>query len=435
MRVLVLGINYWPEETGIGPCTTGLCEYLASHGHLVTMVTGLPYYPEWRVQRPYRYWLGDREIRNGVTIHRSWLYVPRRVTPMRRILHEATFIGSATLKGFNQVRKDRPDLILVISPPLGLTMSAIMLARMWKVPFAMQVEDLQPDAAIELGMLKPGRATRMLLKVEQAAYSQAGLISTLTPGMRTRILSKGVPPKKVTTIAHGVDASLFTTPLTADGAAVRKRFGLAGKFLVVHSGNMGVKQGLEVVLEAAERSRRHADIVYLLMGAGAVRGSLEDRAARIGLNNLRFLPVQPREVFHELLATTNVALVTQRRTVADIVFPSKTQTLLASGRPVVASVNAGSEVARAIAEAGAGIVVPPEDPDELLRAILRLKDNSVLRMGMARKGREYAQKHWSQEKVLRLMERRLCELAGVPLLMAPEEADETENAVAARLPA
>ncbi len=435
MHVLVLGINYWPEETGIGPCTTGLCEYLASHGHRVTMVTGLPYYPEWRVPSLYRRWLGDREIHNGVTIHRSWLYVPRRVTPKRRILHEATFIGSATLKVFNQVRKDRPDLILVISPPLGLTMSAIMLGRMWKIPFAMQVEDLQPDAAIDLGMLKPGRATRMLLKVEQTAYRQAGLISTLTPGMRARILSKGVPPKKVTTIAHGVDAALFAIPLAGDGAAVRKRFGLGGKFLIVHSGNMGVKQGLEVVLEAAERSRRHADIVYLLVGDGAVRGSLQDRAARIGLNNVRFIPVQPRDVFHELLATTNLSLITQRNTVADIVFPSKTQTLLASGRPVVASVNAGSEVAKAIRDANAGLVAAPEDPAALLEAVLKLKDDSALRMTMARKGREYAQRHWSQEKVLRLMERKLCELVGAPLPPMAEEAFAPEEAAAERLPA
>lgn len=435
MRVLVLGINYWPEETGIGPCTTALCEYLAARGHQVTVATALPYYPEWRVPAQYRWRLGDREIRNGVEILRSWLYVPRRVTPKRRILHEASFIGSVTLKAFAAGRRERPDVILAVSPPLGLTLSAIMLARKWQIPFALQVEDLQPDAALDLGMIKRGRAAKILLKIERAAYRHAGLISTLTSGMRSRILSKGVPANKVVTIPHGVDSSLFKLPLTGAGEAVRKRFGLAGKFLVLHSGNMGVKQGLEVILGAAERSRRYADIVYLLVGDGAARSALQDRAARIGLNNVRFLPVQPREIFHELLAATNVALITQRGSVADIVFPSKTQTLLASGRPVIASVNAASEVAKAIREANAGLVVPPEQPEALLEAVLKLKGDSVLRMAMARKGREYAQKHWSQETVLVLMERKLCELAGAPTPAIQESYPEAEQTVASNLPA
>ncbi|MBF6571124.1 MAG: WcaI family glycosyltransferase [Candidatus Binataceae bacterium] len=435
MHVLVLGINYWPEETGIGPCTTGLCEYLAGRGHRVTMVTGLPYYPEWRVPRMYRRQLSGRETRNGVTIFRSWLYVPRRVTPRRRILHEASFIGSATMRIFSQLAKNRPDLLCVISPPLGLNLSAIMLSRIWKIPFVTQVEDLQPDAAMDLGMLKAGRLTRMLLKIERTAYDHAALITTLTPGMRARILAKGVPTHKVATIAHSVDPACFAIPLVSDGAAVRRRFGLSGKFLVVHSGNMGVKQGLEVILEAAQRSRRHADLVYLLVGDGAVRESLHQRAAQLGLNNVRFMPVQPREVFHELMATTNVALITQQRTVADIVFPSKTQTLLASGRPVVASVNPGSEVAKAVREANAGLVIAPEDPDALLEAVINLRDDSARRLTMGRKGREYARVHWDRDRLFGLMEERLCDLVGVPLQPAPRDRDVLDETAAERLKA
>ncbi len=420
MHLLALGINYWPDETGIGPCTTRLCEYLAAQGHRVTMVTGLPYYPEWRVPRSYRRRLSSHEIRSGVTIYRSWLYVPRRVTPVRRILHEATFIGSATVRLLNLFRKNRPDLLLVVSPPLGLNLSAIILKRAWKVPFAVQVEDLQPDAALDLGMLKAGRLTRMLLKIERAAYEEAALIATLTPGMRARILSKGVPTHKVATIAHGVDPSFYSIPLVSDGMAVRRRFGLIGKFLVVHSGNMGVKQGLEIILEAAQRSRRYADIVFLLIGNGAVRETLHKRAADLGLNNLKFLPVQPRDVFDELLATTDLALITQQRTVADIVFPSKTQTLLASGRPVVASVNSGSEVAKAIREACAGLVVAPEDPDALLEAVIKLRNDSARRLTMGRLGREYARAHWEQDRLFRLMDEKLCNLTGAALPAAPE---------------
>ena len=435
MHLLALGINYWPEETGIGPCTTRLCEYLAAKGHQVTMVTGLPYYPEWRVRRSYRRQSSSREIRNGVTIYRSWLYIPRRVMPGRRILHEASFIGSASVRLLNQLWKNRPDLLFVVSPPLGLNASAIILKRIWKIPFVMQVEDLQPDAAIDLGLLKAGRLTRMLLRIERAAYEQAALITTLTPGMRARILSKGVSGNKVTTISHGVDPAFFSIPLVSDAAAVRQRFGLNGKFLVVHSGNMGVKQGLEVILEAAERSRRYADIVYLLVGDGAVREPLQRRAARLGLNNVRFLPVQPRDVFHELLATTNVALITQQRTLADIVFPSKTQTLLASGRPIVASVNAGSEVAKAITEANAGVVVAPEDPDALLEAVISLRDDSARRLTMGRNGREYTRVHWDQERLFLLMEEKLREVVGTARPPLSRDRDAMAEPVEERLQA
>ncbi len=435
MHILTLGINYWPEETGIGPCTTRLCEYLAASGHQVTMVTGLPYYPEWRVPRSYRRRSSSREIRNGVTIYRSWLYVPRRVTPGRRILHEASFIGSAAVRLLNQLWKNRPDLLFVVSPPLGLNMSAIMLKRVWKIPFVMQVEDLQPDAAIDLGMLRSGHLSRILRRIERTAYEQAALITTLTSAMRARIVSKGVPRNKVATISHGVDPVFFSIPLASDTAAVRQRFGLNGKFLVVHSGNMGVKQGLEVILEAAARSRRHADIVYLLVGDGAVRDPLQKRAAQLGLNNVRFLPVQPRDAFHELLATTNLALITQQRTVADIVFPSKAQTLLASGRPVVASVNAGSEVAKAVIKANAGLVIAPEDPDALLQAVIHLRDDLARRLTMGRKGREYARLHWDQQRLFQLMEEKLCDLVGAQRPRVPRDLDAMSEPVEERLQA
>jgi len=164
MRILVLGINYWPEEFGIAPFSTGRCEYLASRGHEVTICTGFPYYPEWRISDPYRGQITAKEARYGVTILRSWLYVPGRVTSTKRILHEGSYIAASLLRALGQ---RKPDVLFVTSPPLGLSVAAVMLSRLWRIPYAFHVPDLQPDAAVDLGMLKDGKLVRALYGLER----------------------------------------------------------------------------------------------------------------------------------------------------------------------------------------------------------------------------------------------------------------------------
>jgi colanic acid biosynthesis glycosyl transferase WcaI len=409
MRLLVLGINYWPEETGIAVFTTGRCEYLAAQGHDVTMVTAFPYYPQWRVHDGYRGQLFTRERRKAVTILRSYLYVPRRVTTVRRVPHEASFLASSLIRA---LRARRPDLLLVVSPPLGLAVSAVLLSRWWGVPYAFHVADLQPDAALELGMLAEGGLTRILYRLERLAYRRAVLVSTVSEAMRQRIVAKRVPPEKVDRFSDWADPALFAVPLVGGGAAFRRTFGLEDRFLVVHIGNMGVKQGLEVMLGAAARSSDHPALTYLLVGDGAMRQTLEAQATAYQLSNLWVLPLQHREMFLELLAAADLCLVTQQRTVADIVFPSKVITLLAAGRPVVASVNAKSEVARVITEAGAGVVVLPEEPEALMDAIVALSQDTPRRHAMGARGRAYARQQWDRERILPALEARLLVIAG-----------------------
>ena len=214
-----------------------------------------------------------------------------------------------------------------------------MLGRLWRVPYVFHVADLQPDTAVDLGMLKRGKLVRALYGLERIAYRDAALVSTLTPAMRQRIVSKGIVPEKVVLFRDWTDPPLFDIPLQGGGEEFRDSFGLRDRLMVVHAGNMGIKQGLDIVLEAAQRSRAMEDIVYLLVGDGAARPALQARAASMKLSNLKFLPVQPSEAFHELLAATDIALITQQRVVADIVFPSKSMTLLAAGRPIVASLS------------------------------------------------------------------------------------------------
>ena len=405
MKILLLSINYWPEVTGIGAFTTYRAEHLAAAGHDVEVCTTFPYYPDWKVPAEYSGKLGLTEVRNRVRIVRSWAYIPGRVRSVKRILHEASFIVGVTLRAF---LRRRPDVLFVVSPPLGLAVPAILLSRFWGVPYVFDVEDLQPDSASDLGML-PRWMVRLLYKVETAAYRHARLVTTLTPNMRQRLIDKGLPDSKVELIEPRMDESLMClTP--EEGSAFRHRYHLGDRFLVTHSGNMGVKQGLDVILDAAALCRDDDSLLFLCVGNGAECDRIKRRAAALRLANVRFFPLLSQTDFRGLMAASGICLVTQQHSVSGVAFPSKIVSYLAAARPIVASINPACEVAQMVRESGAGIVVPAQDPAALLDAILALRRQDLRQAG--ENGREYACARWSSARVLGELERNLSEAAG-----------------------
>jgi colanic acid biosynthesis glycosyl transferase WcaI len=414
MKVLILSINYWPEVTGIGAFTTYRAEYLAAAGHKVEVCTTFPYYPEWEVPKSYAGKLASSEERNGVRILRSWAYVPNPATPFKRILHEATFIASSMIRA---VGRNHPDLLLVVSPPLGLALNAILLSRMWRIPYVFDVEDLQPDSAAELNML-PFWALKLLFKVENAAYRRASLVTTLTNGMRSRIIGKGVAPEKVELLEARADDSLFGIE-PHEGTAFRQRYGFDGKFLITHSGNMGVKQGLDVIVDAALLNRSDESLQFLLVGDGAVRARIKDRVSELELQNVRFLPLLEAQEFRGLLAATDICLLTQRKSVSEIAFPSKIVTYLAAGRPVIASVNSDCEIAQTVRESGAGRVSAPEDGMALLEAIQEFRGANLREY--CQNAQDYASRRWSSARVLGHFERSLLSVAASAVGSLAEE--------------
>jgi len=311
MKVMILSINYWPEVAGIGAFTTYRAEHLAAAGHEVEVCTTFPYYPEWKVSPDYAGKLAASEERNGVRIVRSYAYIPNPVTSLRRVLHEASFIASCLVSAV--VRK-RPDLLLVVSPPLGLAVNAFLLSRLWRIPYVFDVEDLQPDSAADLGML-PSWALWLLYKVENAAYRHASLVSTLTNGMRKRIIDKGIPEEKVELLEPRMDDSLIDIG-PEEGRAFRQCYGFENKFLATHTGNMGVKQGLDVIVNAAALNRSDDSMLFLLVGDGASCGRIQGRVAELGLRNVRFLPLLSAVDYRGLLAASDVCLVTQQKSVS-----------------------------------------------------------------------------------------------------------------------
>ncbi len=404
MKILILSINYWPEVTGIGAFTTYRAEHLAAAGHTVEVCTTFPYYPSWKIPDEYAGKLALTEDRNGVLIVRSRAYIPNPVTPMKRILHEASFVAGVFLRG---LLRNRPDVMLVVSPPLGLTAPAILLSRFWGVPYIYDVEDFQPDSAADLKML-PRWAVRLLYHVERAAYRHARLVTTLTPSMRQRLIAKGLAEDKVELLEPRMDESLVNL-LPEEGDAFLRKYGLGESFLVTHSGNMGVKQGLDVIVEAALLRRADNSMLFLCVGDGVECERIKRRTADLGLQNVRFLPVLDEIDFRGLMAASQICLVTQQHSVSEIAFPSKIVTYLAAGRPVIASVNPECEVARVIRESGAGKIVAAENPQQLLDAIDALRRDGLRKAG--ENAREYALARWSSARVLGELERCLASVA------------------------
>jgi colanic acid biosynthesis glycosyl transferase WcaI len=253
---------------------------------------------------------------------------------------------------------------------------------------------------------------KLLYKVENAAYRHARLVTTLTPSMRQKIIAKGFTEDRVELLEMRMDDTLIDLP-AGEGDEFRRRYDLKEKFLVTHSGNMGVKQGLDVILDAAALNRADDSMLFLCVGNGSDCDRIKRRAAELDLGNVRFLPLLDAKDFRGLMAASNVCLVTQQHSVSEIAFPSKIVTYLAAGRPIVACVNPECEVARITRESGAGTVVEAENPLALVEAVRGLRNADLRKAG--ENGRAYACMRWSSGRVLEHLELTLAEVAGSPV--------------------
>src|SRR3977135_4244172 len=281
MRVIVWSINYAPEITGIAPHNVALCEFLKQQGADVEMMTTLAYSPAWRKQPEDRHLLFRTDRINGVPVHRCWHFVPKRVSAWKRILHEATFILTSTLR---VLLLGRADVYVVVSPPLLLGVSAWMVSAVKRAPFVFHVQDLQPDAAVGLGMLRAGWLTRVLYWLEAFAYQHATRVGGISEEILDAFRRKGVPEEKLILFPNGV-AIPADSEIPAACAFRTKNGCAADEFLAVYAGNLGVKQGLDILLDAADKLRRDTNIRIVLCGDGAESAGLTQEGADRALTN------------------------------------------------------------------------------------------------------------------------------------------------------
>jgi colanic acid biosynthesis glycosyl transferase WcaI len=386
MRIVVWGINYAPEEIGIGPCNVALCEYLAQRGSEVSMLTAFPYYPGWKKRHEDAHRLFRTEIVNGVRVLRCWLYVPKRTNTSRRLLHELSFV---TFSFVRLLFIPRSDLLIVVSPPLLLGVAARFLCFLRGGRYLLHLQDLQPDAAINLGMAKSSMLVRVFKTLASIAYRGAWRISGVSRGMLDVLRKRGVPEAKLRCFPNG------TYPVIQ---VPKGRFRALNcfdpdKFLVIYSGNIGVKQGLEQLILAI-RSVRNPAVQMIICGNGAQKKPLLEMAA--GVPNIWFKGMLNVKDYREMLTDADLMVVSVVSGSGSSFFPSKLLSACAAGKPVVAICDADSELAMVVERNHCGVVVQPGDAGGLARWLEQLSSDPKQLEPMGRAAKELGDRFlWS----------------------------------------
>ncbi len=397
LRILIHGINYAPEFVGIGRYTGELGAWLGSRGHAVTVLTAPPYYPAWRVPEAYRRPAWRREWLEGVEVLRAPLYAPARVTGRGRMLHELSF-GASCLAWWPSLWARSWDAVLAVCPLLQSGLVPALLARRQKIPFIFHVQDLQLDAARELAIIRQPLLFALLERLEHFLFTRSQAVTTISRAMAARIRDKGAPPERLHLLPNWAD--LETIKPGERRNALRRELGLNDEIMVLYAGNMGEKQGLEVILDAAVITRYNQAIRYVFVGEGAARQRLIDQARRLALETVSFWPLQSRDRFPLLLNAADLHLVVQKDRASDLVMPSKLGNILAAGRPFIATARPETELGRVTAESQAGWLTPPEDAGSLAQAIVRLARDEAARRKMGLKARQYAQAWLGRDKIM-----------------------------------
>ncbi len=396
MKILIYSYNYHPEPIGIAPLMTELAEGLVKRGHQVRVVTAMPNYPERKIYQDYRGKLYLTEYKNGVKIQRSYVWIRPQPNLLDRVMLDASFVFTSFIPALFGWR---PDVILTTSPSLPVCLPSALLGWLHRCPVILNLQDILPDAAVHVGLLKNKFLIRIFSILEKFAYRSADKISVIADGFVDNLVSKNVAPDKIVQIPNWVDVN-FIRPMPKETNAFRAEHKLENKFVVLYSGNIALTQGLETVVKAAANLRHIPDIAFVIVGEAKGLQRLQQECNKCGADNVLLLPFQPRSRLPEMLAAADVGLVVQKKNVISFNMPSKIQVLLASGRAIVASVPDSGTAARAIRQSGGGAIVAPEDPSALANAVLDLYEHPEKVKTLGYNSRKYAVEQYAFEQAL-----------------------------------
>lgn len=378
---MLLTQAYAPEDVSAAVLITELATDLVNRDHHVDIITCAPNYPAGRVFPGYKNCPYRTEWVDGVRVSRTWSYISPYKTFWRRIFNYGTFSLTACLVG---MLADKPDLILSFSPPLPLGISAFLLSRWWRTPWVVQINDIYPEAAVRMGILHNSIAIDFFSVVERFIYRKATHITVISDYFRQNLIDKRIPPDKITVIPLWADPDIIR-PLPKENA-FRLRYGLNGRFVVMYAGNIGYTSNLEDVMHAAEILVDNKDVTFIIIGEGVKKNELVKFAEKRKLNNVTFLPFQPRDSLSEMLAAADLSLVTLNNHSHQTSLPSKIFNIMASERPILAVSPTGSEIAIILEKNGCGMNIPPNHPEKLSQLILQLKSQPKHLRAMGKNG-------------------------------------------------
>lgn len=406
MRILLVGINYAPDLIGVAKYNTELCEALTAAGHEIRVVTAPPYYPGWNIPAAYRSWFYRSEVINDVSITRAPIYVPKRPSGAKRLIHHLSFALTSAGPVIAETLRWRPDVVFSVAPSLMSAALTAWIARRTGAFSWLHVQDFEVDAAFDLGILSNKGLRRRMVAVERSILRSFDVVSTISPQMLERLAYKGVDPERIREFRNWTDTNQISP---SDGlTGFRKELGLKDTdFVGLYSGTMSNKQGLDLIVEAARQLQQDKpNVRFILSGEGPHKATLQGLAA--GLTNVQFLGLQPDNRFTELLRTADFHLIPQRAEAADLVLPSKLGGIFATGRPVIAMSRPDAGLANEVA--GAGLVVPPGDTAALSAAIRSLAADTSLYASLGKEARATALARWDKTAILHSLEQALVTL-------------------------
>lgn len=414
MKIVILTLNFSPDLTGIGKYTGEMADWFSAKGHFVQVVTAPSFYPSWKIKRHSRNFIWHIETRENLRIWRCPIWVPLIPSGFKRILH----IGSFVLTSFPimvWMIFTRPDIIISIEPPLLSAPAAILASRISGAKLILHIQDFEVDAAFDLGLIKGNIFRKYAYKFEKFILSSSHLVTTISSKMIDSVVCKGVPLNYVFYLPNWADIPLENhanfvedKAKSAQLEAYRSRLNIPkDRLIALYSGNMGAKQGLELLAKVAIKFKfcdeSMQKIHFIFCGEGSEREVLMNSCK--DLSFVQFLDLQPSESLSDFLAMADIHLLPQHEHVKDLVMPSKLGGMMASGKPVVACARNNTEVSKLVNKCG--IVVQPNNPEEFFDALILLANDEILRIKLGLAGYDYAAKNLSRNKLLNDFEHKL----------------------------
>lgn len=408
MKILFYGINFAPELTGIGKYTGEMAQWFAEQGHEVRVITAPPYYPAWKVSEGYQNAYVTEQW-NGVTVYRTPLWVPAQPSGGKRLVHLASFALSSLPTLFKQWAW-KPDVVWTVEPALMCAPATVVFAKLNGAKSWLHVQDYEVNAAFDMGLIKAKWLRGFIEKCERLLIRCFDRVSSISGQMLKLAHAKGIDEQNIISFPNWVDISAIQPLKHVSPYRNELKIG-DDKIVALYSGNMGGKQGLEILAEVARivAEQKNENIQFVFCGNGAGRAELEQ--ACIGLNNVMFLDLQPFERLDELLGLADIHLLPQRADAADLVMPSKLTGMLASGKSVIATATADTELGHVITQgAQCGLIVEPENGQAFAQAIILLSKDAESRKKYGKNGRHYAETSLSKDKILKQFEKDLLQL-------------------------
>jgi colanic acid biosynthesis glycosyl transferase WcaI len=425
MRILINSINFAPELTSTGKYTGEMAQWLAEHGHEVRVVTSPPHYPHWRVSEGYSRWRFKREKLNAsakssrvVDVFRCPIWIPRVPRGWSRILYLASFSLSSWPVMLTQIFW-RPHVVLSIEPTLFSSPQTLCVAFLSRAATWLHVQDFEVDVAFGLQDFSSGKMQKLIRMLERFVLGRFDRVSAISDRMVERLSSKGVDARSTVLFPNWVDTSEIY-PLTTPNP-LRQELGISDQTIVaLYSGNMGLKQGLRLLIDASRQLIHRQDLVFVLCGEGPYKNALVEMSAKA--RNVMFLPLQSAARLNELLNMADIHLLPQLAGAADLVMPSKLTGIMASGKAVLATAEEGTQLVRVLA--GRGVCTRPGDATAFAAAVTRLAEDRELRIQLGAEAREYAVIHLNRDDILTSFELSLMKACGhtsLPVKQAPSE--------------